>query len=157
MAYGTDAGFTDYFTDRGIDVSGVDIPVARVVGGDYVDARFGACLAGRRTDGYSQDNEWPRVGAVDQSGLVVPSTLVPNNVIYAAYEAGLINANDPTALNPTIALADRKILSQVDVIKWTVVGDNADLNTHFSRIDDLMAPLIDCEATMGRAPFLGVV
>lgn len=162
MSYGTELGFTTYHTARGNDVSAMSsaqILVALQVGTDYVDGRYGACFVGRRADGYSQDEEWPRSGAVDMTGTVVPSTLVPNNIVYAAYEAGLANYNEAGVLTPSVAPSDRKVLTQVDVVKWSVIGGDSDmaLRTTLTRVEDLVSPLIDCDSAAGNAPFLGVI
>ena len=162
MAYGTEAGFTAYHTARGNDISGMDsaaIAVALVVGSDYVDGRGGRCFVGRRTAGYDQEGEWPRTGAVTTTGYPIPSDTVPTPVVNAAYEAGFFNFGTPGGLTPAIAPDARRVLTQVDVLRWSVVGgsDPDALRTVLTRVDDLLAPFIDCTVADGNAPFFGVI
>ena len=161
MTYGPDAGFSAYHTARGNDISGMtagDITIAVQVGTDYVDGRGMGYFVGQRANGYSQDNEWPRVNAYDLAGTFIPVDVVPNGVIYAAYEAGLANFNTPNSLTPTINTADRKVLTKVDVLGWSVIGkDTPDsLRPVLTRVHDLLMPFIDITANE-RKVFLGVI
>lgn len=161
MTYGTSAGFTAYHNARFNDIAAMsagDIDVALQVGSDYVDGRGMGYFVGTRADGYNQSREWPRRNAFDLSGTPIPATLVPLGVEYAAYEAGLANFNAPGLLTPTVTTADRKVLTGVDVIRWSVIGkDTPDaLRPVLTRVHDLLAPFID-ELDHRRKVFLGVV
>lgn len=90
--YGTASGFRAYLTARGITApSGSDndatVNAKLLVGSEWLDARFKDLFPGRKTNGRDQVREWPRVGASDDEGYAIDSTVPPVEVENATYEA----------------------------------------------------------------------
>lgn len=76
---------------------------------DYIDQRYreklksgrwASMFTGERTNGRSQENEWPRTGAQDYEGNEIPDDEVPKEVEHAAYEAALLEGEEAGSLSP---------------------------------------------------------
>lgn len=111
--YGTVLGADSYHDDRGNSAwAALTEPAkesALTRGSDYVDQRYRERLAsgkwasmfsGVRTDGRSQDREWPRTGATDYEGSEIGTSETPTEVENATYEAALREAAEPGSLSP---------------------------------------------------------
>ncbi|WP_099867225.1 hypothetical protein [Pararhizobium haloflavum] len=71
--------------------------------------------------------------------------MIPLRVEHAAYEAALIERRTPGFFSKTYTAAERKVLTQVKGIKWTVVGDakGETVNVPMSTtIFGILAPLL---------------
>lgn len=89
-AYGSDAGFRQYHTNRGRDVSNYDndqIAGARLVASEWLDDSFRDQFQGLKVAPTTQEREWPRTSVVDYYGYTVSSITVPVQVERATYEA----------------------------------------------------------------------
>lgn len=93
----------------------------------YIDAEYRCwwTFIGQKAEGWSQEREWPRKGALD-----IPPYIIPTQIEYATYEAAIREATNPGSLNPDI---DRTALvksEKVDVLQVTyAVSDNANAGT----------------------------
>lgn len=88
----------------------------------YLDALH---WKGERTHKREQSLAWPRYGATDCDGTLIPSGVVPvevvnANALLAFYEASNVNALDPTVTLATIAKREK-----VDVIEVEYRGQAA--------------------------------
>lgn len=95
--YGTEQGFTDWLDAQGLTLPEDAQPVAvlRAIGSAYVDAAYGYRLTcSRRTGGWEQELEFPRIGHY-VNGQLLPSDLIPQPWINASYRAAYLNAITP--------------------------------------------------------------
>lgn len=100
MFYGTAAGFTEYHTARGRNVTDHTTPAietALLVASEWLDGSFTwpGFKAGTRT---TQERDWPRSYVMDRDGHAVDYTAVPTEIEQATYEAALRHLADETAL-----------------------------------------------------------
>lgn len=120
--YGTDEAFQTWATDNGYTVPAGTVAAARLRGSVYIDGAYGSRFPGRPTGGVDQEREWPRTGATDRYGNALPSDEVPLRIEHAAYHAALIELQTPGFFSKTYTASERKVLTEVKGIKWTVVG-----------------------------------
>lgn len=148
MAYGSDQGLIDYATASGRTFTG-DATVARTVASKYINGKaFWDRWVGTPVDPYG--DAWPRNGIQG-----VSNTTVPTRVEQATYEAALIWAENPTALqsgavtnNGSGAIASE----QVDVLRVSYhapMSDDSiadatviDNTPRFSQVEDCLGPFI---------------
>lgn len=127
--YGTTGDADTYHSARGntawAALSAADKTAALIRGSDYIDQRYREKLksgrwlsmfSGTRTDGRSQDNEWPRTGATDYEGNEIATDAVPVEVEYAAYEAALREAASPGSLSPDYTMTEQVTQEKVGPI-----------------------------------------
>lgn len=95
-AYGTDSGFEAWLAAQGLVLPvGADASILRQIGSNYIDAAYEARLnCSQRTGGFSQLLAWPRTGH-RVNGQDVPSDLIPQAWINAAYRAAYLEAINP--------------------------------------------------------------
>ncbi|MCK2149528.1 hypothetical protein MYE70_10665 [Marinobacter alexandrii] len=143
--YGDDAGFQAYADANGYTVPAGTVAAARLRGSVYLDGHYYRRWPGQPTDGIDQERSWPRKGAVDRYGNAIPSSEVPQRVINASYEAALLEMKTPGFFSKTFTEAERKVLTQVQNIRWTVTGeskgDRANSLTS-TVIDNILAPIL---------------
>ena len=143
--YGDDAGFQAWATENDYTVPAGTVAAARQRGSVYIDGTYYARFPGVPAGGASQERAWPRKSAVDRYGNALPDDEVPQRVINASYEAALLELQTPGFFSKTYAAAERKVLTEVKGIKWTVVGDskgqmaNVPIST---TIEGILAPLL---------------
>ena len=95
MAYGTDDGFIAWLTSQGLPPPSVLPAVLRQIGSNYIDAAYEARLnCSSRAGGFNQLLAWPRKGHI-MNGQTVPSDLVPQAWINAAYRAAYLEDMTP--------------------------------------------------------------
>jgi hypothetical protein len=157
--YGSLEGSNAYFEQRGNAAWAAGNEEARtaalVRATDYIDQRYRYMLpsgtwqsmfTGVRTDGRAQPNEWPRTGAVDYSGYLLPVDVVPDEVERATYEAAARELSKPGSLSPDFvasSLAIRKKVGPIEVAysDKTVEGTTPNRPV-VSVIDEILAPLL---------------
>ena len=118
--YGTITGADTYHEARGHTTwTGTETAkkAAMLRGSEYIDQAFRASFPGYPTELRDQLREWPRAWAVDIEGSSIGSTTVPNEVIYASYEAGLRELVSAGSLLPDYTPTDQKKRVKVDVIE----------------------------------------
>lgn len=109
--YGSLAGATAYHEAVGNTVwldSGYD-PVAWTAaltrGSRSLDGRYGKQFSGVKAGGYSQELQWPRIGAYDSCSMMdIPDDHIPLSIERAVYELALIEIQFPGTTSPTINL-----------------------------------------------------
>lgn len=123
---------------------------------DYIDGRYrrmtgGGCwvsmFRGKRTDGRSQDLEWPRTGATDSEGNEIPDDEVPTEVEEATYEAALRELVDPGSLSPAFVASQQVTREKVGPVEVAYADAQASGAMPPNRpvvpaIDDILAGLI---------------
>lgn len=146
MPYGTNAGLTAYATSTGRTVTG-DPDVMRLVASNYLDGLYWTRFIGSPVDTYG--DAWPRAG-IDG----VSSSVVPERVENATYEAALLYQADPNALssgsvsnNGSGAIASEKVdvisvsyhAANTDTLADDAVIDNA---PRYSTVEALLRPFL---------------
>lgn len=95
MAYGTDDGFIEWLAAQGLPPPAGDPAVLRQIGSNYIDAAYEARLnCSSRAGGFNQLLAWPRKNH-KMNGHAVPSDLVPQAWINAAYRAAHLEDMTP--------------------------------------------------------------
>ena len=95
-AYGTDDGFNAWLAAQGLTLPvGANPTVLRQIGSNYIDAAYEARLnCSSRAGGFNQLLAWPRKGH-KINGQTVPSDIVPQAWINAAYRAAYLEDMTP--------------------------------------------------------------
>lgn len=148
--YGTTAAADSYHNARGNTAwaayDDTKKQAALTNGSDYVD-RYADQFPGTKTDGRSQERQWPRTNAEDTNGDVIADDEVPLEVEQATYEAALLWGKG-VSLNAALPSTGG------EVIRKKVKGGPAEVETEyaagtastsapsFSRIDDLLSSLL---------------
>jgi len=118
--YGTLVGADAYHLARGNTTwtgDNADKDIARLRGSEYIDQAFRSAFPGFKTDLRDQEREWPRSDAYDVEGNYLDPDTVPNETIYASYEAALRELVDPGSLLPDYTPGDQRKRVKVDVIE----------------------------------------
>lgn len=142
--YGDNSGFTAYAATVGYTIpGGADIDVARQIGSTYIDSLYGERFPGEPTGGIEQDREWPRTGATAY-GATLASDVIPTRVVNASYEAAILQMKNPGSLSASYTPGTRKVLTQVDKLKWEVIGSGSDARAYIvsEEIEGILAPLL---------------
>lgn len=123
---------------------------------DYIDGRYryqtaGGCwksmFRGTKTGGRAQELEWPRTGATDSDGNLIPDDEVPIEIEHATYEAALLELLNPGSLSPTFvasAMVTREKVGPIEVAyaESQFVDGWPPNRPVVSAIDDILAGLI---------------
>lgn len=116
-SYGTEAQATAYHASMGNAAwtgSTGELEAAMRRAAAWLDGAYRGRWPGSRLNGRSQSREWPRTNAEDVDGFEISSLAIPQEVIYAQFEAALLELTSPGALSPT--------MSQSQVVKSEKVG-----------------------------------
>lgn len=145
--YGDDSGFNAWLTenDRTLPSGAPSVAALRERGSVYLDGLYFDRFPGVPTNGAAQERQWPRTGAEDRWGNALASDTVPDRVIKASYEAAWIEANSAGALAKTFTPGEQKVLTQVDKIRWEVVGDvkgDQAMVVRSTAIEGLLGPIL---------------
>lgn len=153
--YGTADGFVTYFTERNKDVTPYDdaeINAALIVASEWIDGVYGSTFVGRKTGGFLQENEWPRVNATVFDGegdfanyYTFPDNTVPTEVIRATYEAAFRQLVSPGTLNPdyTPNKYKRVAIDGAISVEYTQFSNASETILSISNIDMLLYKLLD--------------
>lgn len=149
-AYGTAEGCATYHEERGNAAwaAASDSPddareAARLKASDYIDG-FRARFPGSRTDGRSQDREWPRINAFDRSGEEIADDEVPVEILHATYEAALLVIQG-VSLTPVLergGAVKRKRVTAGPVETETEFMDSAQATSRFVAIERILSGLL---------------
>jgi hypothetical protein len=129
-----------------------------LVAAEWIDGIYGEQFAGIKTDGFTQDREWPRTGAVTNTDppYLFTDTQIPDRVINAAYEAAWRHGNNPGCLEVDYTPGKYKSVS-VDgalSVQYREI-DGADIQIQIAAIDRLLWPLLDCKYGGGLSGLSG--
>ena len=153
MAYGTDSSFTDWLDAYGyvLPAGAPPASVLRARGSAYIDGAYEALWTGRRTDGVSQTDAWPRSGAKLNCTVAIADDVIPQTIINASYRAAWLEAETPGTLNASFSAGQRVKRSKVDVIEEEYFDDGSAVSGSVAgfvdaEIDGMMRPFI-CKRT----------
>ena len=123
-------------------------------GSDYIDQRYREKLksgrwlsmfSGTRTDGRSQDREWPRTGAADYEGNEIASDEIPDEVLHATFEAALLEGEEPGSLSPQYVASEQAKREKVGPIE-VEYRDTGSMDTpnrpKVPQIDEIISPVL---------------
>jgi hypothetical protein len=145
MAFGADAGFTAYLVANGLTLpAGAPAPaVLRQRGSAYINGLYGPDFSGVPTDGFAQEDSWPRVGA-EAYGQAIPSDMIPVAVINASYAAGYQEAVSPGSLSIAASGSKSVKRKKIDVIETEFFEGSGDAlkdsTIRLQVVEGLLAP-----------------
>lgn len=145
--YGSDDGFASWASDNGYTVPSGTVATARQRGSAYVDGLYEPRFPGSPTGGLSQERAWPRTGAEDRHGNAIASNVTPDRVVWASYEAALLELTTPGQLSVLTSEGERLKRLKAGSVELEY-SENARLSAVESaapvstRIDGLLYPLL---------------
>lgn len=106
-----------------------------------LDSIYRHALPGYKTNGRSQNLEWPRTAAYDREGLLIATTEIPTEVIQATCEMAVRELATPNSMMPDLERggAIKSIRAGSVSIDY---GANAASQTTYTIIDGLMTSLL---------------
>jgi len=144
--YGTEAGLTEYAASVGALVPAGDPLPALVRASVYIDGRYGPRFVGVRSGGYAQALAWPRTGAVTREGFSIPSSVIPDVIGNATYEAALRELAAPGSLSPDFIASQqvtREKVGEIEVAYAETASKGADAaRPVVTVIDEMLAGLL---------------
>lgn len=163
--YGTTAEFAEYIETRGKEIPATaddeSIEAALIVASEWLDSVYGANFSGYKTDGYSQEREWPRSAAYSNTFPVYSfsTSEIPDRVVKAAYEAAFRQLSSPGSLQLDYSPNKYKSVSidgalSVDYANFT---SSSDIQAQFPVIDQLLAPLFNSNSSANVSTLTGSV
>lgn len=166
MTYGTVAAFVDYHEARGREIPGTwddtVIGAALLAASEWIDAVYGPSFVGRKTDGFLQTREWPRVSAVVKDTgywgeyYIFPDTTIPDRVINATYEAAWREATTPQSLQVDYTPGKYKSVTIEGALSVDYRDVSApDLMIQISKVDHWLWPLLDASSSASFSSLSG--
>lgn len=145
--YGTVAGYREYHTDRGRDVSAQtdDAVIAGklLLASEWIDGRYGDRFMGFKVDQQAQVRDWPRVGAVDRDGYAVSSASVPYQIEWATYEVAYREMVSPGVLNQDYTPSKYSRVVITGAVDVTYRDQSAiDIQAQFPIVDQVLSSLL---------------
>lgn len=143
--YGSDAGFTAWLAENGLELpeGGLAEAVLRQRGSVYLDGTYGSRFPGVPTGGYAQERAWPRTGAT-VFNADLPSNVIPDAVISASYFAALQEATSPGSLSVTVTQDQRVKREKVGPIETEYQSGGGDAVTSatplLTSVEGLLSP-----------------
>jgi Putative DnaT-like ssDNA binding protein len=106
--YGTEQGFEDYCLTMGYTPTDGDVVPALSRATLWLDNTYGSRYPGKPTGGRAQELGWPRTGARDCKGFVIPPDEIPIEIERSTYEATLRELASPNSLSPDVVAGQVK-------------------------------------------------
>jgi hypothetical protein len=163
--YGTAAGFREYHTARGVDVSAYDddaaIEAKLLVASEWLDNTYRSLFKGWKVGTRDvQDREWPRNSVYDNEGNAVSSASVPVEVDNATYEAALRELQSSGTLTKDFIPNKYKRVAIAGSVSVDYAGSSqsSDVQTQLTIVSQILDPLLGGNAyaaalsgSLGRA------
>jgi hypothetical protein len=150
--YGTAEGFAAYHESRGREIPGTwsddTIEAALLSASEWIDSIYGPSFIGHKTDGFEQENEWPRTNAVvmdSTPAYVYDTDAIPARVTKAAYEAAWRQATTPGSLLVDYTPGKYKSVS-IDgalSVEYRQFDSAYEVQVQIGAVDTLLWPLLD--------------
>lgn len=153
--YGNAAGYKAYWLERGNDQSAVldaTINAALLVASTWIDGIYGDSFVGHKTGGFTQADQWPRIGATVSDGnhkwknyYTFPDNVIPDQVEHATYEAAMRQITTPGSLQPDYKPNKYKsvAISGAVSVEYAQLNNASDLTLSIGIVDTLLWPLLD--------------
>lgn len=106
-----------------------------------IDARYGASYPGDRANGRDQGLHWPRSGAYDAGGWLLPDDEIPVEITRATIEAAVREFATPNSMMPDLERGGAIQSIRAGSVGITY-GSNASVKTTFTLIDGIMANIL---------------
>lgn len=87
-------------------------------GTTWLDGIYAKRWPGVRANGRSQRRAWPRLNALDFDGAVIDSLTIPQEVIWASFEAAMVETLSPNTLSPSVTAGSQKTLVKMEGLEW---------------------------------------
>jgi len=149
----------EYCTDRGLTFAASPSALgeaALIRASTAIDARYSSSYPGDRTNGRGQGLQWPRTGAYDSDGWLIPEDEIPIEVFNATVEAAVREFASPNSMMPDLERG-----GEIQSIRAGSVGitysSNASAKTEFTLIDGIMANVLSGMGGSGGGLFGTVV
>lgn len=164
MFYGSVALFKTYHQARGrvipVGWSDVNIESALLVSSEWLDGQYESIWIGYKTNGYTQEQSWPRTNAQVQAYpyYLYSTTTIPDKVVNATYEVAFKYLTDPTVLNKDFVPQKYKSVSvsgAISVEYNSLLMSTSDIQTSFYVVQDMISGLIDNNAAGSYSPISG--
>lgn len=165
MVYGNADGFKEYLGARNkkLNCSWTDdtIDSALLVASEWLDTIYEDSWIGYKAGGYTQERSWPRKNATVQYAYgwyTFPDNEIPQQVVWATYEAAFRHLNDDNVLQPDYTPSKYKSVSvhgAVSVVFSDLITSAADIQAQFPIIQGLMDGLIDQNGGKGLSALTG--
>lgn len=143
MYYGTTTDADDYHSARGntdwASKSTEEKEIALQRASDWVDNTYRNRFPGWKVGRRSQEREWPRYNAFDAEDELIPSDVIPVEILNATYEAALREAVTPGTLAPDQERTLKRI--KADTVELEYAGGSSQLTT-FTVIDGILAGIL---------------
>ena len=108
---------------------------------NYIEGRYSGRWRGSKQFAYSVNSlSWPRTGAVDRDGLSIAG--VPLRLRQALAEAALLEVGTAGTLQPALTRGGAIKRERVEGVVEREFFEGAPTRSTFTRIDDLLAPLL---------------
>lgn len=148
-SYGGNAEADTYHSERGNtdwdSYTEDQKTAARLRASEYIDGTYRLWFDGYKTDGRSQDREWPRTDAYVWSQdvwVAFAADEVPLEILQATYEAALYEAAETGYLTPVnVPSSNKKSVSVSGAVSVEYWSD--DVQPVVTRIGMLLAPLFE--------------
>jgi len=110
----------------------------------WIDATYGSRLGGLPVYPRVQALAWPRTGATDTDGYVVPSDAIPVEIVRATAEAALREALTPGSLSPDYVASEAVVREKVGPLEVEYRGSSgaSSVSPVLTIVDGLLAPLL---------------
>ena len=161
-AYGSDIEFQAWLDSNGyvLPADAPTLAVLRQRGSTYIDAVYGPRFVGQPVT-WDQELAWPRVNAVTTYGQVIPSDVIPRQVVNASYRAAVAEALEPGVLSFATsgsgAVKREKVEGVVDVEYFENTSETiAGRGPLFLDIEGLLSPFLEDESAIS-GPFIMAV
>ena len=176
MSYGDATGFEAYFTARNKEIPGAwdtdSITASLLVASEWIDGVYGPLFIGQKTDGFTQEREWPRSSATvieKQSSYSLsptygylasytfPDTEIPTQVLNATYEAAYRHLTTPGSLEVDYTPGKYKSVSIDGALKveYAQINSYTEVQIQIAAVDRLLWPLLDPSVGGGMSSLSG--
>jgi hypothetical protein len=153
MTYGTLAGSKTYHADRGNAAwaagDDADLTTALLRGAEYIDGLYRGAFPGYKVGARAQVREWPRYAAYDNEGNTIATDVAPDEVVYAAYEAALLELATPGTLSPVVTQTDqvkREVIVGAVEVEYVGASGVSAARPVVTKIDAIISPVLTSSA-----------
>jgi hypothetical protein len=151
-AYANRSMASTYVIDRALTFSGTNeaLDAALIRGTEAIDGMFGARFPGWRTFLREQLTAWPRTDAYDSEDNLIDTDEIPVEVINASIEAAVRELATPGSMQPDLARggAIKRVKAGSVEVEY---ADAADVTTTWSKIEQMLAPILGATVFAGSA------
>lgn len=158
-------GFVEYHEARGREIPDTWdeqlVNSALLVASEWIDGTYEKSFVGYKTGGFDQERSWPRSSAITNTwdNHVIPSDVVPTQVINAVYEAAFRQATSPGSLlvDYTPGKYKKVAIEGALSVEYASFNFASDVQTTYPVIDQILADLLDANLSANFSAFSGSI